>query len=296
MTVSAPGRDERLRRPSGLRSLRLGELRVTYVPDGAAQLVPHLWLPGTTGEVWAEHPEYLDESGHLVASIGGLLVEHGERALLIDTGFGPHSVPAQPGSPLGAVRSGALPAGLARAGRRPEDIEAVAVTHLHIDHGGWAWHPDPAEGRFLFAHADHLLTRPEWEQRHLAEASGITREMLAAIDPRVRTVEDGEEVFPGVRVEYAAGHTVGHAVYVISSGGRRLIAFGDAMHSPLQADHPEWPALPDHDPERAAAFRRRLLDELEEPGTIGFGGHFADVVFGRVRRGGPGPAWQPYEG
>ncbi|GAA2403181.1 hypothetical protein GCM10010420_33010 [Streptomyces glaucosporus] len=302
--AGASGRGERLRRPSGIRTLRLGRTKVTYVPDGAAQLVPTGWFPDTTDEVWAEHPEYLDDSGHLVASIGGLLVERDGRALLIDTGFGPQAFPAQPGSPIGEIRAGALLDSLAAVGRRPEDIEAVAITHLHIDHVGWAWHPVPGTGRLAFAHADHLLTGPEWEQRHLAEASGVTGEVLAAIEPRVRTVADGEEVFPGVRVVYALGHTAGHAMYVVSgdgtgdgsAGGRRLIAFGDAMHSPVQVGRPEWSAAPDHDRELSAAFRRRLVAELEEPGTIGFGGHFADVVFGRVRRSGDGPVWQPYAG
>jgi hypothetical protein len=35
--------------------------------------------------------------------------------------------------------------------------------------------------------------------------------------------------------------------------------------------------------------------ELEEPDTIGFGIHFADVVFGQVRRDGDGPAWRPLD-
>ncbi|CAM5255314.1 hypothetical protein SGRIM128S_01908 [Streptomyces griseomycini] len=35
--------------------------------------------------------------------------------------------------------------------------------------------------------------------------------------------------------------------------------------------------------------------KLEEPDTIGFGIHFADVVFGQVRRDGHGPAWRPLD-
>src|SRR5687767_6024485 len=92
MTNVVPSQDERLRRPASTRSLRLGETKVTYVPDGVVQLTPRGWLPGTSDEVWAAHPEYLDETGNLVGSIGGLLVEHGDRALLIDAGFGPQSV------------------------------------------------------------------------------------------------------------------------------------------------------------------------------------------------------------
>ncbi|MBT2382447.1 MBL fold metallo-hydrolase [Streptomyces sp. ISL-11] len=286
VTVDQAGR---LRRPAGIRSIRLGDTKVSYVPDGDVRLRPLPLLQDTTDEVWAAHPEYLDAAGHLVGSVGGLLVEHGDRALLIDAGFGPRKLDA-PDGPLGAIHGGALPHSLAELGRRPEDIEAVAFTHLHSDHLGWACLPAPGGDRPLFAHADHLISEPEWDRRDLLEA-----EQVAALEPRVRTITDGQEIFPGVRVRITPGHTVGHAEYVITGGGRRLIAFGDAMHSPIQVDHPDWSSAFDHDLARTADHRRRLVAELAEPGTIGFGVHFADVVFGHVRQDGVGPAWRPLD-
>ncbi|MFG3437223.1 MBL fold metallo-hydrolase [Nonomuraea sp. NPDC047897] len=292
MVNIAIDQDERLRRPAGIRSLRLGDTKVSYVPDGDVRLPPRGWLPATTDEFWAARPQYLDSSDHLVASIGGLLVEHGDRALLIDAGFGPESLPPDPGTPRGAIHGGVFLDSLAQLGRRPEEIEAVAFTHLHPDHLGWAWHPAPGGDLPALAHADHLVAEPEWDRRDLLEAHGVPVDVLA---PRVRTVTDGQEIFPGVRIRITAGHTPGHAEYVIASGGRRLIAFGDALHSPVQVDHPEWSAAVDHDPVQAAEHRRRLVAELAEPDTIGFGIHFADAVFGQVRRDGSGPAWRPLD-
>ncbi|MFF7092550.1 MBL fold metallo-hydrolase [Streptomyces rubradiris] len=293
---SALAQGDRLRRPAGIRSVRLGDTKVSFVPDGAVQGGPRAWLPDTTQETWTAHPEYLDASGHLVASIGGLLVERGDRALLIDAGFGPRSLPAVPGAPNGVLYGGALLESLAELGRAPEEIEAVAFSHLHPDHTGWAVHPAPGTGRLAFAHADHLVPEPEWAARDLPEAAGgLSEETVSALAPRVRTVTEGQEIFPGVRVRITAGHTAGHAEYVITGGGSRLIAFGDSLHSPIQVDHPEWSCVYDQDPARAADHRRRLVAELAKPGTIGFGVHFADVVFGRARRGGDGPAWQPLD-
>ncbi|MFJ9950667.1 MBL fold metallo-hydrolase [Kitasatospora sp. NPDC091207] len=283
----------RLRRPAGIRSIRLGDTTVSYVPDGDVRLRPLDLLPGTTDEVWAAHPEYLDADGHLVGSVGALLVERGSRALLIDAGFGPRTYEA-PEGPLATIRGGALVDSLAALGRGPEDIEAVAFTHLHADHLGWACLPAPGGDRPVFSHAAHLISEPEWDGRGVLADQG-TAEQVAALARRVRTVADGEEVFPGVRVRITPGHTVGHAEYVITGGGRRLIAFGDAVHSPIQIDHPDWSSGFDHDLARTAGHRARLVAELAEPGTIGFGVHFADVVFGRVRPGGEGPAWQPVD-
>lgn len=276
-------------RPTGVRSLLLGDTKVSYVPDGEVRLRPREMFPDATDAAWAAHPGLLDASGSLVASIGGLLVEKDGRALLIDAGFGPRSLPPAPDGPRGAIHGGALLDHLARLGRRPEDIEAVAITHLHPDHTGWAWHPAPGLGRPAFAHADHLVSEPEWAahrtQTEPPEATGP--------EPRVRTVTDGQEVFPGVRVRVAAGHTLGHTEFVVSAGGRRLIAFGDALHSPIQVAHPEWSSAFDHDPVRAAAHRRRLVAELAEPGTVGFGIHFADAVFGRAVPDGDHLTWRP---
>lgn len=286
--------DARLHRPAGIRSIWLGDTKVSYVPDGDVRLRPLPMLPDTTDEVWAAHPEYLDATGHLVGSVGGLLVEHGDRALLIDAGFGPQTLEAQEG-PLGVIQGGAFRQSLAELGRSPEDIEAVAFTHLHSDHLGWACHPAPGAERPLLAHAEYLISEPEWDHRQdILEPQGLA-EVIATLAPRVRTITDGQEIFPGVHVRITPGHTVGHAEYVITGGGRRLIAFGDAMHSPIQVDHPEWSSGFDHDLIRTADHRRGLVAELAEPGTIGFGVHFADVVFGHVRQDGDGPAWQPLD-
>ncbi|WP_052851182.1 MBL fold metallo-hydrolase [Streptomyces avicenniae] len=286
---------ERLRRPASRRSLRLGETTVTHLPDGVVQLSVPGWLSGSTAADWRARADHLDASGYLVASIGGLLVERDGRALLIDAGVGPVAAPARAGARVGALRGGDLPASLAAVGLSPAAVEAVAFTHLHIDHVGWAWHTPPGADRPLLAHAPYLFSEPEWRERALAGAEGPGPDVLAALEPSVRTVPDGEEIFPGVRLQLRPGHTSGHASYVIEGGGRRLIAFGDALHSPAQISHPEWSAAPDIDREAGVRSRRDLVRELSEPGTLGYGGHFADVVFGRVVPGQDGPRWQPVD-
>lgn len=269
---------ERLRRPARTRTLRLGDATLTFVPDGVVRLPGLGWLPETTDEVWAAHPEYLDEGGYLTAGIGALLVTRDGRNLLIDAGVGKIDLPAEVSSKIGALEGGALLDNLAALGLRPDDIEAVALTHVHIDHTGWL----PA-----FTGSTVLVTEPEWTNR--AHSGDVDHATLDAIAPRVRTVADGEEIFPGVRVLMSPGHTAGHATYVITEGDQRVLAFGDAMHSAVQVLDPDWGAVSDHDSARAAESRHRLVEELTAPDTIGFGIHFADVQFGRVVDG----TWQP---
>ncbi|MEV3965104.1 MBL fold metallo-hydrolase [Nocardia sp. NPDC050193] len=292
--TTGPGGRQRLRRPGRLRSIRLGELTVSYVPDGTVGLVPRGWLPGTTAADWMAHADHLDDKGYLVAGIGGLLVELGDRALLIDTGVGPVTVPDDPDNPLiGAIDGGALLENLARVGRAPHTIEAVAFTHLHGDHIGWAAHPAVVGGP-VFTAADYLVGETEWAHRHPSPEHAVTSDMLEVMSPKVRTIADGEEIFPGVRAVVAAGHTAGHTSYSITSAGRRLLAFGDALHTPLQVRYPHWSSGADHDRVRSAQARHRLVDDLAATGDPAFGNHFADVVFGTVARDGAGrTSWVP---
>jgi hypothetical protein len=70
---------------------------------------------------------------------------------------------------------------------------------------------------------------------------------------------------------------------VITSGaGRRLVAFGDAFHSSNQLTNPDWMSVAESDPAAVIVARRRVLELLREPDTIGFGCHFGDQPFGRV--------------
>ncbi|MFI6865773.1 MBL fold metallo-hydrolase [Nocardia sp. NPDC050406] len=284
---------DRLRRPSRMRSIRLGELTITYVPDGAVGLAPRGWLPDATDEDWGAHADHLDDNGYLVAGIGGLLIELGDRAMLIDSGIGPISVPADPENPLiGAIEGGALLENLARLGRTPDRIEAIAFTHLHGDHLGWAAHRAPDSP--VFTAADYLIAEPEWTQRHPSADHAVTADMLAAMTPKVRTITDGEEIFPGVRALVAPGHTPGHTTFSITSRGHHLLAFGDALHSPLQVRHPHWSSGVDHDRTESARARHHLVDTLATSGDLAFGNHFADVVFGTVERDLDGNTfWRP---
>ncbi|WP_328392118.1 MBL fold metallo-hydrolase [Nocardia sp. NBC_00416] len=293
-TRTAAVDDSRLQRPARMRSIHVGELRVTYVPDGAVGLEPRGWLPDATDKEWAAHADHLDEHGKLPAGIGGLLVEYGERALLIDAGIGPIAEPDDPGNTLiGAIGGGALLENLALTGRTPDRIEAVAFTHLHTDHIGWAHHPAPGTDAPAFTGAEYLVAEQEWDQRHLA-AHGVTPEMLTTMAPRVRTIRDGDEIFPGVRVVEIPGHTAGHTGFAIASGEQRLLAFGDALHSPLQIRYPHWTSGADHDIAAAIDGRRRLVDELAATGDPAFGIHFADVAFGTVARAADGSTrWAP---
>jgi glyoxylase-like metal-dependent hydrolase (beta-lactamase superfamily II) len=66
---------------------------------------------------------------------------------------------------------------------------------------------------------------------------------------QLRPFEKEYEVAPGVVVCRTGGHTLGHSVVRLASGGDRLTFLGDAVF-PNHFDHPDWHNAFDHDPRR----------------------------------------------
>jgi glyoxylase-like metal-dependent hydrolase (beta-lactamase superfamily II) len=101
---------------------------------------------------------------------------------------------------------------------------------------------------------------------------------------RIEFVGDGQSLATGITIIVTPGHTPGHASIIVSSGFERAIILGDSIVCPVQLDEAEWSCIGDVDPELARRTRERLWVELEDPSTVGAGGHFADFTYGRILR------------
>ncbi|MES3636605.1 MBL fold metallo-hydrolase [Mycobacterium intracellulare] len=272
----------------------MDDVTFTYIVDGVMWMDAHRFFPSIPPQYWRDHPDALDASGRVVMSTGGLLVERDGHRLLIDAGLGTDITQTS----YGPCDCGHFLKTLRGVGLSATDIDVFALTHLHPDHTGWAWHSAQPGNRVLtFARAPYVIAEAEWAPL----AGGVRPPGIADADALVELIgnhrlltliADGEEVAPGVATIVTPGHSAGHTSYVITSRARRrLIAFGDVFHIPAQLRHPEWGSAPDADRAAVAAARARIVDELCQPETIGFGLHFGDQPFGRIVP--PGLRWQP---
>lgn len=285
----------RLSDQSAVRTLQLDDVTLTYVVDGAMAMIKEEFLLSIPASYWAEHPEEMTADGRVAMSAGGLLVRRGEHRVLIDAGYGP----ARETMEWAEVDCGALLETLAAVGDSPAGIDVLALTHLHIDHTGWAFLPGPGEpGRPTFPNASYLVAEAELDPHEHGIHPPGSSSVEQVIDPLAKictTFADGQEVAPGIVAVITPGHSAGHTSYVVTSAeGRRIVVFGDAFHIPAQLTNPGWASRPDVDTERVLTARARITAELEKPDTLGFGFHFGDQAFGRVTRADAGrPTWEP---
>ncbi|HJW64804.1 MAG TPA: MBL fold metallo-hydrolase [Actinomycetes bacterium] len=247
-------------------ALRVGEIDVLVISDGV------LPLPAATLATNADPAElaaWLDDMRQppdvFKWPLNVVVVRSGGRTVLIDAGIGAE-LPAD--FPQAA---GLLAGRLTAAGIDPASVTDVVLTHMHVDHVGG-----------LLADGLRRQLRPD-VPIHLAAAEvefwaspdfsrntfGGMPDVLQSAEKRfvdeyrsqLRPFEAEYEVAPGVVVCRTGGHTPGHSVVRLASGGDRLTFLGDAVF-PDHFDRPDWYNAFDHDPEEAVRVRVRLLREL----------------------------------
>jgi glyoxylase-like metal-dependent hydrolase (beta-lactamase superfamily II) len=269
----------------------VGDLRVTAMSDGSAQVPPTVYFPGTTPEQWEPHRRWLDHQGRLSFPFGCFLVESAGKRVLVDTGLGHEK--------MFAFTGGALLPELAAAGFKPEDVDVVFVTHLHIDHCGTCVADMYDAPRPAFPNAVYRWTSDEnayWQSDLVPEVPGNPfhhKKMIEVVADRFEAADGGASLAPGVDVIAMPGHTPGHAGVVLSSGGERAFLLGDGISCPAQLTEVEWSGLGDMDPKLARRSQEALAKEVEGSGALVGASHFPGLMLGRVLRGEGRRYWEP---
>ena len=247
-------------------ALRVGEIDVLVVSDGILPIPASVMATNADPGVLTT---WLDDmflpSETLEWPLNVVVVRSGGRTILIDAGLG-----ADPD--LNLPRAGRLAVRLQAAGIDLASVTDVVLTHLHMDHIGGLLadgvrhrlrpdlqvHLAAAEAEFWVSPDFSRVAMPPGYPDALRRAA--TR-FLDEYRSQLRPFEVESEVAPGVVVRRTGGHTPGHSVVHMASGGDGLTFAGDAVFQ-VGFDHPGWHNGFEHDPEEAARVRDGLLREL----------------------------------
>ena len=266
-------------------AVRVGDIDVLVVSDGVLPLptamLGHNADPAIRA-AWLNDmflpPDAFDWALNVV------VVRSGGRTILIDAGLGAEF----PDFP----RAGHLAQRLEAAGIDLASVTDVVLTHMHMDHVGGLLvdgvrdrlrpdlrvHLAAAEAKFWESPDFSRTAMPPSIQDVLRRAAS---RFLSEYDGQLRPFGEEYEVAPGVVVRRTGGHTPGHSVVRVASGGDGLTFAGDAVFT-VGFEQPDWHNGFEHDPEEAARVRVRLLRELAASGEQLVATHLPFPSIGRV--------------
>lgn len=291
--------------------ITLGDVTITRIEEMHGPIMPtDQFFPDMPEQAWKDHrdtlvPDHLGADDAMVrVAMQTWLLRSGGRTILVDTGVGNDKTrPAVDG--WDHLNLDYL-ANLARAGVRPEDVDLVVNTHLHVDHVGW--NTRLIEGTWVptFPNATYLMPKADFEFWNPANnpdvAGGVNENVFEdSVAPvhaagQVRLWEESHHIDAHLRLLAAPGHTPGSSVVELASGTDRALFAGDLMHTPLQVTHPDHNSCFCHDPAQARTTRRRLLGWAADANALVLPAHFSGHSALEVEHNGNGFAiknWAP---
>jgi glyoxylase-like metal-dependent hydrolase (beta-lactamase superfamily II) len=270
--------------------LKVGSVELDAIVDAWGELGEFDALyPDVPGEAWEPYrelyPDLFAGSRWRLPCTCYLIRAEG-MTVLFDTGVGPPGLWGWI-----AEREGGLLPGLASLGVAPGDVDAVFLSHLHIDHVGWNADLD---GTPVFSNARYLI-QPDgltWVLDARSDSPHVQR-CLRSIMKRqmVDDVGADEEIAPGVVTVDLPGHLPGHLGLRL---GDDALLIADAAVHPALLDQPDWIYVSDEDTATSAATRRSLVRTLVDEDVLVVCGHYPGGGIGRVLGSEGRTVWEPW--
>lgn len=270
---------------------RIGSFECIAICDGGAQYSLEAMVRNASR---SEVQAYLQSHGmpmeYIYTPYTYLFVNTGRHNVLVDMGAG-DLFPT----------TGMLLQSLVSAGVSPQSIDTVFISHAHPDHVGGALNQ---EGEPVFSNAAYFIWEKEWNFWFSEQAnqqvgeSFITfaRQKLEPLKEKVTLLEKQEEIFPGVSVIFAPGHTPGHMVVSFTSEGERVLYTADTVLHPLHLERPDWVPIYDILPEQASESKQSIFDLAAETKSLVLGQHFPPFPnLGHIIKQEIGWTWQPIQ-
>jgi glyoxylase-like metal-dependent hydrolase (beta-lactamase superfamily II) len=176
-----------------------------------------------------------DESNLIVLTLRSLIIETGDKVILVDTGWGDKQDEKFFRHVFLHGGEGLIE-GLRSRGYQPEDITDVVFTHLHADHcgGGIKKKIDGTGYELAFPEATYHVSRAQWEwavRNNVREADSFLEENILPIldSGHINLIDEEGELFSGFTLRICYGHTPGLIIPVIKYKSKTLVYTGDLI-------------------------------------------------------------------
>lgn len=290
------------------QSQKIGDITIEKIEEQQLHKVPPEWLfPAFEEQRFEAVREKLAEvdlepdTPQVVLSIHSWLVRTPDHLVLIDTASGNDK--GRPRNPSFHHQKTPYLERLAAAGVRPDDVDYVINTHLHVDHSGW--NTVLVDGKWVptFPNARYVFPRKEigyWSsvQSHRDDTAHSEFVFEDSVMPIIEAglvdymEPSGGPFLDNFEFIETPGHSIGHMSIKIKSGGEEGVIAGDLMHHPTQLYIPGWNTVFCEFGDQAIESRRKMLTYCADTGARYFSIHFPGSSCGFVSRDGDGFSWK----
>jgi glyoxylase-like metal-dependent hydrolase (beta-lactamase superfamily II) len=243
---------------------RLGRFELIVCTDGTYRLDGGAMFGVVPKTLWQKRAP-ADELNRIMLGLNTVVVRTGRHTVVIETGIG-----NKQNAKMREIHRNEelLPASLAAAGVKPEEVDIVINSHLHFDHCGWNTTLRP-DGSITptFPNARYFAHLGEVEHGHLQLDRDRVSYLSPNYDPLIESgrmtllttegIQTDSGIVPGVSVELFPGHTHQLMAIHIESEGQHACYISDLIPTTAHLD-PTWVMGYDLDPLKSIEQKKRF--------------------------------------
>ncbi len=230
----------------------------------------------------------MKDKGGSVYAVNSYMLRSKDKKYLFDTGNG-----------------GWMNMNLDGIGENFHDIEKIFMTDMHMDHIGGMVKYD----RKTYPNAHLYIPQPEYDYwmsdeemtnaknkaafNKAREVIEYYKDDITLFDPA--TISEGGTILEdGITAFHAPGRTPGHTIYLIESGKKKLLIWGDLTYmTEVQTMFPDISVIYDNDSKQAAATRREVMEFAATNNIPVAGAHIIYPGIGTLQKQGDGYLFKP---
>ena len=204
-----------------------------------------------------------DENNMINMAMRCLLIEDGNRLILIDNGIG-NKQDAKFFGHYYLHGDFSLEKSLAAHGFCKDDITDMVLTHLHFDHCGGSiqWNNDRTKYETAFKNATYWINEKHWQEAlepNAREKASFLKENILPImeSGQLKLFNEGELFHPEIDLLYTIGHTNNMMLPIVPYQNTKLIYLADAIPTTAHIPIPY-----------VMGYDVRPLDAMKEKTTI----------------------------
>lgn len=219
-----------------------------------------------------------DSNNMISLAMRCLLIEDGNRLILIDNGIG-NKQDEKFFSYYYLHGEQTLDQSLQRLGYSRNDVTDMVLTHLHFDHCGGSiiWNNDRTGFEAAFKNAQYWVGEEQWHEAHqpnAREKASFLKENISPIEQtgQLNFINEATVIHPNISFKFTYGHTNGMVHPIIRYKGYTIMYMADLI--PTQA-HLPIPYVMGYDvrPLNAMSEKEAVLKEAADNSYILFFEH-----------------------
>lgn len=267
--------------------MKLGNFEINVIDTGIFRLDGGAMFGVVPKPLWSKKYDGGDELNRIPLSARPLLIEYGNKKILVDSGNG-NKRDSKFNNIYGInPEKNSLTSGLNKLGVTPEQITDVILTHLHFDHVGGCTFLENDKHVPLFQNATHYVQKKhlEWalNPSDKDKASFIRNDFEVLLSEGLLKFTNGEqEIFDNITVIPVSGHTESLQMVYVNGGDENLLYISDLSPTAAHLSYTFGLAY-DNFPLLTVEEKKEILPKYYDMNTIICFEHDAFVQSGKLQ-------------